>query len=59
MPGEPGSGPVFLQELSCSDSDTHILNCNRYVSSHFAIQIQCAYRPLFRSFIEILSGSDL
>ena len=37
VPGSPGSGPVFLQELSCSDNDTHILNCNRYVPSHSLI----------------------
>ena len=39
VPGSPGSGPVFLQELSCSDNDTHILNCNRYVPSHSLIII--------------------
>ena len=49
MPGSPGSGPVFLQELSCSDNDTHILNCNRYVPSHSLIIIffWCKF-PLFQ-----------
>ena len=32
MPGAPGSGPVFLQDVSCSPTDDRILDCDRYVS---------------------------
>ena len=30
--GAPGSGPVFLQDVSCSPTDDRILDCDRYVS---------------------------
>ena len=31
MPGIPGSGPVFLEKLSCSRNDGRILDCDRFV----------------------------
>ncbi len=32
----PGSGPIFLSSLSCSGTESSLLNCNafRYISAH-------------------------
>ena len=28
--GEPGSGPIFIERLECSQTDTGILDCPRF-----------------------------
>lgn len=45
VPGTPGSGPVFLEKLSCTINDKRILDCDRlailFQFCHLSILLMC------------------